>query len=72
MKKKVLISAPYFQPVVQRFKSTFDSHKIELIIPVVKERLEEHDLLELIGDIDGVICGDDKFSKEVLIKAKHL
>lgn len=70
--KKVLISAPYFQPVVQRFNPTFDSYGLELVIPEVNERLEEEQLLELISDIDGVICGDDRFTEKVLYKAKRL
>lgn len=70
--KKVLISAPYFQPVVQRFKPTFDSNGIELVVPEVNERLEESELLNLIVDIDGVICGDDRFTEKVLRKANKL
>ena len=72
MKKKVLISAPYFQPVVENYKSIFNSHNIELIIPKVNERLEEDDLLNLIEDIEGVICGDDRFTEDVLHRAKNL
>ncbi len=73
MKKyKVLISAPYFQPVVQRFKSRFDEHGVELLVPNVQERLEENDLLKIIEDLDGILCGDDRITEKVLSQAKKL
>jgi len=72
MKYKVLISAPYFQPVVDRFRQEFEKHEIELIIPPVQERMEEKDLLKYISDIDGVIGGDDRFTERVLASAKKL
>ena len=69
MKWKVLISAPYMQPVIDRFRPLFIERDIELCIPVVNERLEENELIQLIGDIDGVICGDDRFTERVLNSA---
>lgn len=71
-KFKVLISAPYFQPIWRRFESEFDKQGVEVIVPEVHERLEERQLLDLIVDIDGVICGDDRFTKKVLEKANKL
>jgi len=72
MTRKVIISAPYMQPVIERFRSVFDERNIELVIPSVKERMEEEQLLSLIGDIDGAICGDDRFSSRVLKSAPKL
>ena len=73
MKKfKVLISAPYFQPVINRFKNRFEEHGVELLVPEVKERLEEKDLLEIIEDLDGILCGDDRITENVLSHAKKL
>jgi D-3-phosphoglycerate dehydrogenase / 2-oxoglutarate reductase len=69
---KVLISAPYMIPVIERFRHYFDDYSIELIVPHVEERLEEDDLLALIGDIDGAICGDDRFTEKVLRAAPRL
>jgi D-3-phosphoglycerate dehydrogenase / 2-oxoglutarate reductase len=63
---KVLISAPYFIPVIDRFRHLFEERQIELVMPPVKERLEEHQLLEIMSDIDGVISGDDRFTEKVL------
>ncbi|MCK5214115.1 MAG: phosphoglycerate dehydrogenase [Candidatus Omnitrophica bacterium] len=71
-KKKVLVSAPYFLPVVDRFKSILDENNIELVLPDVDERLEEDELLAVIRDIDGVICGDDRFTEKVLQAASKL
>ena len=72
MTRKVLISAPYMQPVIERFRSVFDERNIELIIPAVEERMEEEQLLSLIDDIDGAICGDDRFTSRVLRSAPKL
>ena len=71
-KWKVLISAPYFQPVVERFLRVFEENGIETVIPAVKERLSEEALLRCMNDIDGVICGDDKFTEKVMMAAPRL
>ena len=72
MKWKVLISAPYLQPVLDRFRPKFAESDIELVVPKVNERLEEEDLLQYVDDIDGAICGDDRFTERVLSAAKKL
>jgi D-3-phosphoglycerate dehydrogenase len=72
MHRKVMISAPYMQPVIDRFRHLFEDNGIELLIPPVNERLTEEELLALVEDIDGVICGDDRFTKRVLESAKQL
>jgi phosphoglycerate dehydrogenase-like enzyme len=72
MPLKVLISAPYLQPAIERFRPFFAERNIELVTPPVNERLEENDLLSLVSDIDGVICGDDRFTKRVLQAAPRL
>jgi len=72
MTRKVLVSAPYLLPAFERFKPLFDEHDIEIIIPRVNERLEEEELLKYIGDIDGAICGDDRFTAKVLRAAPKL
>ncbi|UCG13678.1 MAG: phosphoglycerate dehydrogenase [Deltaproteobacteria bacterium] len=63
---KVLVTAPYMQSVIDRFRPVFAKHHIEIIVPPVEERLNEKDLLQWIGDVDGVICGDDQFTENVL------
>lgn len=72
MKWKVLISAPYLLPSLDRFRSWFDEHGMETIVPPVRERLEEAHLLPLVGTLDGAVCGDDRFTARVLEAAPRL
>jgi D-3-phosphoglycerate dehydrogenase len=69
---KVLVSAPYMQPVIERFRAELEAAGCELFIPPVNERFEEVDLLQWMHDIDGVICGDDRFTRRVLEAAPRL
>jgi D-3-phosphoglycerate dehydrogenase len=62
----LLLSAPYMLPVLDRFKPIFDRAGLTLIVPDVKERMEEADLMKYAGQFDGAICGDDRFSARVL------
>ncbi len=63
---KVLVTAPYMQRVIERFRPELERHNIQLVVPPVQERLEEEELLKWIADIDGVMCGDDRFTARVL------
>jgi D-3-phosphoglycerate dehydrogenase len=69
---RVLITAPYFQPVVDVYRPRFEARGIELVVPHVEERVEAAELLALIPGIDGVICGDDRFTPEVIAAADRL
>lgn len=62
----VLVSAPYMIPVLDRFRPMLERYGLELIVPHVRERLEEEDLLRYAGQFDGAICGDDRFTRRVL------
>jgi D-3-phosphoglycerate dehydrogenase len=66
MTKSILFSAPYMQPVVDRFRPLLESCGLELILPVVNERLSEDEILAYAGQFDGTICGDDRYSARVL------
>lgn len=70
--RTVMISAPYMLPVVERFRPLFAARGIDVLVPPVNERLEEDELLGLVGAIDGVICGDDRFTARVLRAAPRL
>lgn len=72
MKWRVLVTAPYMQPVPEKYRKILEDSDIELIIPPVKERLSEEELLGLIEDIDGVISGDDQFTERVFNAARNL
>jgi D-3-phosphoglycerate dehydrogenase / 2-oxoglutarate reductase len=67
-----MVSAPYMRPVISRFAALFKEHDIQITLPNVKERLEEAELLPTVADLDGVICGDDRFTEKVLRSAKKL
>ena len=69
---KVLVSAPYMLPVLDRLRPSLEARGCEVIVAPVVERLEEADLLPLVGDIDGAICGDDRFTPHVLDAAPKL
>jgi phosphoglycerate dehydrogenase-like enzyme len=69
---KILISAPYFLPVVEHYRSRLEAEGLELVIADVRERLSEQELLPLVSMIHGAICGDDEFTERVLHAAPHL
>jgi len=62
----VLVSAPYLIPSMARFRPMFEAEAIEIWLAPVEERLEEEALLHYAGKVDGVICGDDRFTARVL------
>jgi D-3-phosphoglycerate dehydrogenase len=64
--KKVLFTAPYMIPYVERFRPIFTKYGVELIEPKVEERMEEADILKYAGQFDGTICGDDRYTPRVL------
>jgi len=66
MKYTVLFTAPYMIPFVERFKPVFAKYDIELIVPHVRERMEEEDLMKYAGQFDGAICGDDRYTARVI------
>jgi D-3-phosphoglycerate dehydrogenase len=71
---KILVSAPYMQSVIEQYRAVLDESgvPVELVLPQVRERLSEDELLEWISDIDGVISGDDAFTERVLLAAPKL
>jgi D-3-phosphoglycerate dehydrogenase len=69
---KVLVSAPYFLPVMETYRPRLAEEGIELIPAEVKERLSEEELLAVMGDIDGIICGDDRITQRVMEAAPRL
>jgi len=64
--KTVLLSAPYMLTDRERFVSLLQKLNFQVITPEVEERLEERDLLEYAGSFDGTICGDDRYTAQVL------
>lgn len=64
----VLFSAPYMIPFRDRFKPLFDHYRIRLLEPEVHERLSEAELLQYAGQFDGAVCGDDRYTEQVIEK----
>ncbi len=62
----ILFTAPYMIHALDRFKPVLEKHGIDLIVPQVRERMEEVELLRYAGQFDGALCGDDQFSSRVL------
>lgn len=62
----VLISAPYMLPFMDRFTPVLESYGLKVIIPPVFERLEAEEILGYAGQFDGTICGDDRYTAEVI------
>jgi len=72
MKYKALITAPYLQLVIDQYREVFAKNDIEIIVPKVNERMSEEELLPLIIDADGILCGDDRITEKVLQAAPKL
>jgi len=72
VKWRVLVSAPYFIPVIENYRERLSAEGVELIAANVNERLSEEELLECVADIDGIICGDDRITGRVMDAAPRL
>lgn len=72
MSWRVLISAPYMLPVLEEFRPRLEREGVEVVPAEVRERLNEEELLPLVAEIEGAICGDDQFTERVLRSAPRL
>jgi len=72
MKYRVLISAPYFIPVIDEYRAFLAENDIEPVVVDVEERLEEDELVAILGDVDGIICGDDRLTARAIAAAPRL
>jgi len=64
--KTVLMTAPYMSPFMNRFRPIMHRLGLGVIEPEVNERFEASDLLKFAGLFDGTICGDDRYTREVI------
>jgi len=62
----VLVTAPYMIPFMDRFRPVFEEADMHVIIPDVEERMEADDLMPYAGKIDGTVCGDDRYTRDVI------
>ena len=73
-KYRALITAPPILPKIHSYKKLFDSNKVKIIIPPyrVVESLDENQLIELLNNIDGILCGDDQITEKVIKSTSKL
>lgn len=69
---KVLVSAPRAVADLARYERELAAAGCEVVAARAPERLEEADLLPLVADVDGMICGDDRITRRVLDAAPRL
>jgi D-3-phosphoglycerate dehydrogenase len=72
VRQRVLVSAPYMLPIPEDLRARLETSGIDIVTLPVRERLDEDELLTIIGSLDGVICGDDRFTARVLEAAPRL
>ncbi|TVQ31338.1 MAG: dihydrofolate reductase [Phycisphaeraceae bacterium] len=72
MNERILITGPRMLRDMERLRPLFADFGWELVLADVRQCLSEDDLLELVGDIDGTICGGDKWTARVMDAAPRL
>jgi len=68
----VLVSAPRAVQVIERYATELGAAGCDVIACNPVERLEESELLPVVGEVDAIICGDDRISSRVLDAAPRL
>ncbi len=68
----VLISCVQLQESLEEHRAPLDARAARLIVPPVVQQLTEPELLELVGEIDGIVAGDDHLTRTVLERAPRL
>lgn len=67
MKHTVILSAPYMMASVDRWRKVIEGYYgIEMIVPDIKQKLSEDEIIQYAGQFDGTICGDDVYSERVI------
>lgn len=70
--KKILITAPYMIREKEKIKNLFRGKNVDVDFAEVEERLGESDLMKIIKGYHGIICGDDRITRNVLAVAGNL
>jgi D-3-phosphoglycerate dehydrogenase len=68
----VLVSCVQLQRNLDRYGHLFEERGIALLVPPVVQQLREEELLTIVGEIDGMIAGDDQVTRAVLDRATRL
>jgi D-3-phosphoglycerate dehydrogenase len=69
---RVLITCRQMQNCIDDFRPKLNARGLELVMPEVVQQPIEDELIELIGDFDGMIAGDDPLTARVLDHAKRM
>jgi D-3-phosphoglycerate dehydrogenase len=70
---RVLVTCKQMQNVFATFRPRFDAAGVEAILPAVqRQQLSEDELIAVIGEVDGIIAGDDPLTARVLEHAGRL
>lgn len=72
MSNKILITAPYMHREKEKILKMLKDYSFAAEWIPVEERLEEDELLPLIGNYDGILCGDDRITEKVIDAAGKL
>lgn len=70
--ERVLITCRQMQNCIEEFRPRLDERRLDLVLPEIVQQPSEEDLIEIIGDFDGMIAGDDPLSARVLEHAKRM
>ncbi len=73
MTGKVLITCRQMQSCLDHFRARIEEAGYEIVAPqILSQQLSQAELVEIIGDFDGIIAGDDPLTAEVLAHADRL
>lgn len=70
--ERVLVTCRQMQNCFEQFRALFDERAIEAVLPDVVQQPTEEELIEVIGDFDGMIAGDDPLTARVLEHAGRM
>jgi D-3-phosphoglycerate dehydrogenase len=71
-RRKVLVSAPRAVSEKSRYEAALVPAGFDVVAREPVERLTEAELLSIVADIDGIVCGDDQITRNVLDAAPSL
>jgi D-3-phosphoglycerate dehydrogenase len=60
------------QNCIDEFLPALNEHQLDVVMPEVVQQPTEDELIEIIGDFDGMIAGDDPLTARVLAHAKRM
>lgn len=71
-KWKILITAPRAVDMIDHYRLCLEGAGCEVLVAQTIQRFNEKELLPLVEDLDGMICGDDQITRRVIDAAPRL